>query len=673
MSNTYNKSYASLQTIKHDTTVLDAQRIFIRTPQDSISSRTDIIDYIGRKDTEVATNANNSINDIKNRLNGYDSQINNISSLNKRVTKIENRGLSIEGTELIPTLSSMPSSTGELNAIRVSVDRVPHNVPLKGVEVPIPTANSNLPPVYVAICTVIDGVKKLVGRSVNSVVLAGGTNAVWTLDEDFIVPDGGYVEIYFVQENTGISNNGANYPGFHVACYVINGGSDSIRYGSNNDWYARDVYLNFRKTTYTSIEDSIVDGLFNTEYLRVADSGSEFCECNAINYSSTRVPHNVVINEIEFPVLSSVTTPTYLAAWTIDPSNVKTYVGMSDEAITWESGNSAIWTFINNPITILDGHKLELYIVTTPPAEGEIEGTAPGYYLKVYCATGSGTTRYNGKWTANRDVRTYFRRIGHLNDIQTRIETLESINHEEFATKEETNALTTRIETLESTGGTGNGGTSEDNPDHLTKEVADTLYADKATTENAIGNLFSSAQFESAADSTQECECNAINYTANNIPHNVAIDTIEFTVLSSNIIPTYLAAWIINPSNVKTYIGMSDTAITWTQGGKAIWTFTNNPINIPDTYRLEIYIVTTPPASGAIEGTAPGHYLKVNCKTGTGTTRYNGSWTKNRDVRTSFRKIGYIESLENQINRLEERIANLESQVANAAAAVIPL
>lgn len=128
MSNTYNKSYASLQTIKHDTTVLDAQRIFIKTPQDSISSRTDIISYIDGKDTglsdrinalnERATTLSNNLSTITNKAITVDN--NNWQIVNQQValgilepkyftTNLENRtnathgvGIRIDKTHFIP-------------------------------------------------------------------------------------------------------------------------------------------------------------------------------------------------------------------------------------------------------------------------------------------------------------------------------------------------------------------------------------------------------------------------------------------------------------------------------------------------------------------------------------------------------------------------------------------
>lgn len=45
MSDKYNKSIASLQTVRHETVSLDAQKILIKTPKDSLTERTDILEY----------------------------------------------------------------------------------------------------------------------------------------------------------------------------------------------------------------------------------------------------------------------------------------------------------------------------------------------------------------------------------------------------------------------------------------------------------------------------------------------------------------------------------------------------------------------------------------------------------------------------------------------------
>ena len=68
MNNTYNKSYVSLQTVKHDTTVLDAQKILIKTPKDSITSRTDLIDYIGATANTTIDNAKSLIDDLQDKV-----------------------------------------------------------------------------------------------------------------------------------------------------------------------------------------------------------------------------------------------------------------------------------------------------------------------------------------------------------------------------------------------------------------------------------------------------------------------------------------------------------------------------------------------------------------------------------------------------------------------------
>lgn len=67
MDNTYSNSYASLHTVKHDTTILDAQKILIRTPEDSVASRTDLIEYIDKKGNEH----NDKVVQLKEMLSEY--------------------------------------------------------------------------------------------------------------------------------------------------------------------------------------------------------------------------------------------------------------------------------------------------------------------------------------------------------------------------------------------------------------------------------------------------------------------------------------------------------------------------------------------------------------------------------------------------------------------------
>ena len=70
MSNTYNKSYASLHTVKHDTTVLDAQKILVKTPENSINSRTDLIEYIQKENNKSIT----LTNELRDKLSPYSEE-----------------------------------------------------------------------------------------------------------------------------------------------------------------------------------------------------------------------------------------------------------------------------------------------------------------------------------------------------------------------------------------------------------------------------------------------------------------------------------------------------------------------------------------------------------------------------------------------------------------------
>jgi hypothetical protein len=111
--------------------------------------------------------------------------------------------------------------------------------------------------------------------------------------------------------------------------------------------------------------------------------------------------------------LNSCSSPYYLAVWTIDGSDRKTYRGLSDNAITWTEGTNAVWNFVKNPITIPTGHRLELFLTDGEGSVGSTEANVPAHHIKVRTDySGSGTIRYDADWHPGRNITTEFRTIG---------------------------------------------------------------------------------------------------------------------------------------------------------------------------------------------------------------------------------------------------------------------
>lgn len=197
---------------------------------------------------------------------------------------------------------------------------------------------------------------------------------------------------------------------------------------------------------------------------------------------------------------------------------------------------------------------------------------------------------------------------------------------------------------------------------HISKEEAQSSFANKAITETTLSET--GYICELATDATGDCECDAIHYAANKIPHNILIDEIRIPVLNDSPKPLYLAVWIVSQTDAKTYIGLSDSTTTWTAGGTAIWKFTNNPINVPENYRLELFLAEAAPASGANEVPASTNYIKAFTDySGGGTARYADRWYSGRDIRTIFVKNGIVVNHEERIVALLRRIEELEQRI----------
>lgn len=194
---------------------------------------------------------------------------------------------------------------------------------------------------------------------------------------------------------------------------------------------------------------------------------------------------------------------------------------------------------------------------------------------------------------------------------------------------------------------------------HISNEEAQNKFANKAGTETAINKI--GYTFEVASDASGDGECDAIHYAATKIPHNIEIDEVRIPVLNDSPKALYLAVWIINQSDAKTYIGISDEAVTWAEGEVAVWKFTNNPISVPENYKLELFLAESAPQSGANSIPASSNYIKTYINySGSGTLRYSGNWHSGRDVRTTFVKNGIVVNHEDRISILEKKTPDIE-------------
>lgn len=168
---------------------------------------------------------------------------------------------------------------------------------------------------------------------------------------------------------------------------------------------------------YNSSAISKVDYLNETigyEFATVTTTHAD-CECNAIHLVSG-LPYGCKIDRISIPVKNTVTTPLYLAVWTLDANGTKTYRGLSEKAISWTAGKRATWTFAES-FVIPQGHKLEIFLAENSAAVGETETNTINYHLVCdYKTGGSGTVRWQNGWYGGRDVLVYVGKSGISNN-----------------------------------------------------------------------------------------------------------------------------------------------------------------------------------------------------------------------------------------------------------------
>ena len=202
-------------------------------------------------------------------------------------------------------------------------------------------------------------------------------------------------------------------------------------------------------THLTTSQKNTISDCTNLNYTTILESeATESGEFDAVHFNYQDVPHDFHIKKFILKPVDSKNTPLYMAVWTLTQSGQKTFVGLSDEAITWEAGKDAVWTFNNVELIVPTNHDVEFFLCTGADAVGETEADVPGVYIKTkYNPNGRGTIRHSNNWhgrcvQATFSNNGYLSHVGddtHLTTIQK--ETLNEVISGGFVTKDEFSEL----------------------------------------------------------------------------------------------------------------------------------------------------------------------------------------------------------------------------------------
>jgi hypothetical protein len=178
--------------------------------------------------------------------------------LENRIVELENKKIptmTYDFINVVSTLAEQPTNSGELNAVIFNSAKIPHNIPIKSIEIPI-TGNTTSEALYLVAYNVgPDNVRSLIARSSNSIIPVSGINAIWQFEESFTILDGHSLAIYIAKENSVIGSSEVNLTDTHINCPQLGSGTDTIRYAANT--YGRDVFVKIHTVNSIPLNDKI--------------------------------------------------------------------------------------------------------------------------------------------------------------------------------------------------------------------------------------------------------------------------------------------------------------------------------------------------------------------------------------------------------------------------------
>lgn len=653
MSRKYNKTFTSLKTVVHDTSILDAQKILIKVPNNSFEERTDIIDYINVSDENIKTEINGSINNTNE----------NIDTIN-----------TILGNKIFESSEKSTATTViDWDAIHYKdTTTVPHNTDIVLITLIPQNTNTSVETYLAAWYVNSSNVKTWLGMSDNAITWEEGKKATWTfLNNPLNVPDNCRLELFLT---TSILNNPSgdpNHPGVYFASKASNNKQAIHRYENYWDTYGGTPYTIFNSSSLVSNDDVLenidnaikgilTEGLtFNTNTVNgVLDNAT----IKGIQYSKEHFITDAHITSITIPYnyQAGGNSSGYLYIEVVNEEGNVLNSAYSVESGSFNDSSSGEHnvTFNFSDFYVPENYKLvRLALVTNKTTVPNIVSTENCLAFRCRPIKLNNNVNYDDDdcmiYASATNTQNWVVALT-VNYNQVAGGIIDEITYNDIRINKLLNNVANLVTTAQS---------------HITKIEANNKFADKTKTEATLAAI--GYEYELAKDASDDGECDAIHYAAAKIPHNIEIDEIRIPVLNDSPKALRLAVWIINQSDVKTYIGLSDEAITWSEGDIAIWKFTNNPIVIPNNYRLELFLTESAPSSGSTEIPASSNYIKTYVNySGSGTVRHGGTWYGNRDIRTVFVKNGIVVNHETRITNLEENgtnkeeIAQLQSDVS---------
>lgn len=141
-------------------------------------------------------------------------------------------------------------------------------------------------------------------------------------------------------------------------------------------------------------------------------------------YQAFYIPYNLLpswqIECITIPSLLNVqTTPLYMAAYAVSPSDAISLISVSSNALTWDVNSERTWHF-ETPLSVPSGYGLRIFFIDNVDNAADTSCTAISGHIKShYIPSGSCKIRYSGVWYGGRTVDIIFSTKGHADILST--------------------------------------------------------------------------------------------------------------------------------------------------------------------------------------------------------------------------------------------------------------
>lgn len=237
--------------------------------------------------------------------NGLISEVENISS---EIDNLKNKKVIdgiFEKTSPVETIDK-PSNTSEGDAAVINSDKLPINIPIRSICIPLASSIS-YPVDIILIRKTSSNTRSLISRSSNSVEVTGSMDAVWNFSEPFVINEGDSLEIFAVKKDFVINGLEIPHPGFYLNWYSTSSGTDSARYG--NVWYnnSRNIHLIFNTITESRSFNEVIDEIrTESESYASKDDLDELKETIEESFTPHIEDNTIHINEAEHSELSSL-------------------------------------------------------------------------------------------------------------------------------------------------------------------------------------------------------------------------------------------------------------------------------------------------------------------------------------------------------------------------------